>query len=81
MGYFNDKLSDALKSGEYVCSQCGALMEFENENEDILVCAKCGHSVFLDDYGSEYDGDYDSLFYRDRTGEMEIEEDFEYDND
>ena len=57
MGFFNDLLSDALKSGRYTCSQCGARMEFEDENEDILICPSCGHSVDLDDYGSEDDFD------------------------
>lgn len=62
MGFFNDKLAEALFSGNYVCSECGAKMEFEDEYEDILVCPTCGHSVELDRYGAENDEDYDALY-------------------
>lgn len=63
MSFFNDAMVDALLSGEYICSECGAKMEFEDEKwRDILVCPKCGHSVDLDRYGFENDEDYDALF-------------------
>ena len=62
MGFFNDKSVDALLSGRYICSECGAIMEFENEWEDILICPKCGHSVESEYYGFENDEDYDALY-------------------
>jgi len=80
MGYFNDLLSNALKSGRYTCSQCGARMEFEDENEDILICPKCGHSVDLDDYGSEDDFD-DIIPDKTRTSEFVEEDEYESDDD
>ena len=61
MGFFNDKLAEALFGGGYICSECGADMEFEDEYEDTLVCLKCGHSVDLEHYGFENDEDYDAL--------------------
>lgn len=62
MNFFNDALRDALFTGRYVCSQCGAKMEFEDEHEDILVCPSCGHSVELERYGFENDEEYEALY-------------------
>lgn len=62
MSLFNDKLVEALFTGNYVCSQCGSKMEFEDERRDTLVCNKCGHSVDLDLYGSEDESDYSALY-------------------
>lgn len=62
MGFFTEKLVEAMFGGGYTCSKCGKKMVFENENEDILVCSSCGHSVMLELYGSEDEEDYDSLF-------------------
>lgn len=54
MNFFNDAQKDALLTGRYICSECGALMQFEDEWEDILVCLECGHSV---DLGSLWNGE------------------------
>lgn len=62
MGFFNDILAEALLSGRYICSKCGANMEFEDEWEDILICPECGHSVELEEYGFENDEDYNALY-------------------
>lgn len=48
MSFFNDAQKDALLTGRYICSKCGARMQFEDEWEDILVCLECGHSVELE---------------------------------
>jgi len=61
MSFLNDAQKDALLTGRYVCSECGALMEFEDENEDILICLNCGHSVDLDHYGMT-ENEYDALY-------------------
>lgn len=45
-----------------ICSECGGLMEFEDEWEDTLVCPACGHSVDLEHYGMENDEEYDALY-------------------
>lgn len=55
MGFFNKKLIEGLTTGRYYCPECGELMEFEDENEDTLVCLHCGSSTELDEYG--YDGE------------------------
>ena len=60
--FFNEKQVEALKTGDYFCAECGELMEFEDEFEDVLVCSHCGHSVDLDDYGREGDEEYDNLY-------------------
>ena len=63
MGFFNDKVVAALESGDYFCSQCGALMEFEDEKwQDTLICPKCGHAIDYERYGFEDDDEYDALF-------------------
>ena len=38
MSFFNDAQRDGLLTGRYICSECGGLMEFEDEWEDTLVC-------------------------------------------
>ncbi len=79
MGFLNDAQERALLSGDYFCSQCGAKMEFEDENEDILVCLSCGHSVELDRYGAEDDEAYDAMYptYEEVVGCEDDEEDDE----
>ena len=62
MSIFNEKQTKAMLNNEYVCSQCGEKMEFEDEWEDILVCPHCGHSVDLDRYGCEDDEEYEKLY-------------------
>ena len=43
---------------EYVCYECGAIME--KADECVLVCSKCGHSVNIDDYMTEEE-DYEQI--------------------
>ncbi len=62
MSFFNDAQKDALLTGRYICSECGAKMQFEDEWEDTLVCLECGHSVDLDHYGMENDEEYEALY-------------------
>lgn len=62
MSFFNDAQIEAMRTGKYYCSQCGALMQFEDEMEDILVCLKCGNSVDLDHYGFESEEEYETLY-------------------
>ena len=50
MSIFNEKQIKAMTSGRYICSECGSVMEFEDEWEDTLVCPHCGHSIDLDEY-------------------------------
>ena len=33
MGFFNDKQVEAFETGRYICSECGAVMEFEDKWE------------------------------------------------
>lgn len=60
--FFNAAKVAALMSGTYICHECGGTMEFEDENEDSLVCPSCGHSVDLDMYGFEGDEAYEKLY-------------------
>ena len=62
MSFFNDAQKDALLTGRDICSKCGARMQFEDEWEDILVCLECGHSVELEQYGTEDDEEYEALY-------------------
>ena len=58
---FNAKMVSAMKTGIYICPECGKRMEFENSNEDTLVCIHCGHSMDLDHYGYT-DEEYADLY-------------------
>ena len=62
MSIFNEEQIKAMFSREYICHECGHLMEFEDEWEDTLVCPHCGHSIDLDDYGCESDDEYENLY-------------------
>lgn len=62
MSFFNNAQRDALLTGRYICSECGALMEFEDEYEEVLICPECGHSVDLEHYGFENDEEYEALY-------------------
>lgn len=62
MSIFNEEQLKAMFSREYICHECGHLMEFEDEWEDTLVCPHCGHSIDLDDYGREGNEEYENLY-------------------
>lgn len=63
MSIFNEELINSMKTGKYICHECGNLMEFEDEKwRDTLVCPNCGHSVDLDHYGCEGEEEYESLY-------------------
>lgn len=62
MGFYNDAKVLAFKTGVYICHECGKRMEWEDANEDILVCPACSHSVDLDNYGFEGDENYENLY-------------------
>jgi DNA-directed RNA polymerase subunit RPC12/RpoP len=62
MSFFNEEQIKAMETGRYICSKCGAVMEFEDEWEDILICPECNHDVAVERYGCEDDEDYDALY-------------------
>lgn len=76
MSIFNEKQIEAMFSREYICHECGELMEFEDEWEDTLVCPYCGHSIDLDEYGCEDDEEYENL-YPTKKELLDIEDDSE----
>lgn len=53
MSIFNEEQIKAMFSREYICYECGHLMEFEDE---------WGHSIDLDDYGREGNEEYENLY-------------------
>lgn len=62
-------LLEALNNGEYICNNCGAIMDRKEDLEggcDILVCPNCGEKIDEMDYEYEYDeendDDYDNIF-------------------
>lgn len=61
MSFFNDAQVEALLTGRYICRECGAIMQFEDEYEDTLVCPECGYSEDSDRYGMS-DEEYDALY-------------------
>ena len=80
MSIFNEEQIKAMFSREYICHECGHLMEFEDEWEDTLVCPHCGHSIALDDYGRE--GNEDENLYPTREEVLGIaNDDSEEDSD
>jgi transcription initiation factor IIE alpha subunit len=61
MEFFNKKQLEAMKTGVYICENCGSQMEFEDQWEDSLVCLNCGNSTDVDHYGFT-DEEYDALY-------------------
>lgn len=45
-------LDEFIFEDDYYCGECGAEMELFG---DVLVCPKCGHSVDVEDYVTEYE--------------------------
>lgn len=80
MSIFNEEQIKAMFSREYICHECGNLMEFEDEWEDILVCPHCGHSVELDDYGCEGSNEYRNLYPRREEVMGIVDDSEEYDD-
>lgn len=62
MSIFSDKLLEALESGKFICSKCGAEMRFKDKWEDRLVCPKCGYELDTDLYGIESEEEYEALY-------------------
>ena len=62
MSIFNEKQIEAMFSGEYICRECGAKMEFEDDWCAVLICPECGYEVDIDYYGFESEEEYDALF-------------------
>lgn len=62
MSFFNPIQIFGMLTGKHYCPECNSLMEWEDENEDILVCPNCGHSVDSDHYGFKNDSEYDALY-------------------
>lgn len=67
MSIFNEEQIKAMFSREYICHECGHLMEFEDEWEDALVCPHCGHGMDLDDCGRGGDEEGDLIPNRGRS--------------
>ena len=59
-------LLKALQNDEFICNECGAIMDRTEDPEggcDILVCPNCGEEVDEMDYEYEgYEDDDDDLF-------------------
>lgn len=62
MSFFNEKQIEAMKRGQYICSECGEVMKFEDEWENTLICPNCGHETPLERYGCESDEEYEKLY-------------------
>ena len=63
MSIFNKKQIEAMFGGDYICSQCNAKMEFEDEWEETLICPKCGYEEDPDHYGFENEDEiYEALY-------------------
>lgn len=59
---FNEEMIIALKTGIYICPECGEEMVFEDDNKSILVCEHCGYSMDLEHYGYT-DEEYEDLYF------------------
>lgn len=62
MSFFNEKQIEAMFGGDYICRECGAKMEFEDEWEDTLICPKCGFETDSDHYGFDSEEEYEALY-------------------
>ena len=70
------ELLEALNNGEYICNNCGAIMDRKEDPEggcDILVCPNCGEKIDEMDYEYEYDEENESsLSAFERVNSVEI---------
>lgn len=61
MSFFNDEQRRAILTGNYWCPECFERMEWENDNEDVLICPNCGLVMDSERYGMT-DEEYDDLY-------------------
>ncbi len=61
MSFFNDGQIKGMGTGKYPCPKCKTLMEWEDENEEVLICPKCGREESAGHYGYT-DEEYESLY-------------------
>ena len=55
----------ALQNDEYICNNCGAIMDCKEDPEgecDILECPNCGETEYETEYEYEYDDEEDDIF-------------------
>ena len=62
MSFFNDAQNEAFRTGEYICSECGVVMAFEDDMEEVLICPACNHSVDSDHYGFANEEEYNAQY-------------------
>ena len=75
MSIFSERYVKALFTGEYICSECGAKMVFDDEWETRLVCPKCWNSMSLEEYSMEEGEQYTELYPIFKTPEIDCDED------
>lgn len=54
------ELIDLVNNGEYICNNCGAIMDRTEDPDggcDILICPNCGEQIDEMDYEYEWDED------------------------
>lgn len=61
MSFFNPNQVVGMFTNKYPCPECGALMNWEDENKEVLICPNCGHEEEFDHYGFT-DEEYESLY-------------------
>lgn len=54
---------DAFETGTYFCAKCGEVLEWEDESHDTMFCPSCGYCTDVENYGFDYDEDYDLLWH------------------
>lgn len=83
---FSQALIDVFEGrAGYICDECGGKMEFEDENESILICTQCNRSMELEHYGltdeEYYDVYGDNRGWNDEDKDDDDDEDDLWDND
>ena len=72
---FSKALIDVFEGrSDYICDECGAKMEFEDDDESILLCTKCHKSMPLEHYGLT-DEEYYDIYGDDHGWNSDYDED------
>lgn len=61
MSFFNNTQIKEMYTNEYPCPKCRALMKFEDEFGDTLVCPNCGYDEDYEHRGFT-DEEYENLY-------------------
>ena len=71
----------AMKSGRYICPECGGRMSFTDDYESSLECDECGYYMDVEEYGFKGREDYNDIMSRLYPRQEDVDPDYDPDDD